>query len=345
MGFVAAACGDDAPATTTTTTSTTPETVPPSNTSASGSGTTTPVTEEPPSKATGNTEVTPAGSGGTTGGTASGVTARTTSEEPVTTTTAAPAASALVKAPLVAPIAGAPNIDAKAYLVYDVKTNRVIASKAADTPLQIGSIQKLLSVAVALRAGALETVVTVPTLHLVAKASNVSLRKGDKYSRSVLIRAMLIASANDAAEALAVNIAGTEAKFAVRMNALAKQLGMTDTVAKGADGEDKPGQHSTANDVLAVARFVMRFPLVRAAVIRRSANIHGVHAATNLLLGTYAGADGIKTGHTAGAGWCVVASATRNGRQVYVVVLGAKTDAARFAGAKTLLTWAFKQSV
>jgi D-alanyl-D-alanine carboxypeptidase len=153
---------------------------------------------------------------------------------------------------------------------------------------------------------------------------------------------MLIVSANDAARALAIDVAGSEAAFVERMNAAAASLGLDATVAANVVGLDAPGAGSTARDVTVLAATLLRDQTFRETVARRTATLHGTtFAATNKMLGSYAGADGVKTGRTTQAGFCVVASATRDGRQVIVAVLGSTSDEGRFAAATALLDWAF----
>ncbi len=273
------------------------------------------------------------------------VTAPEVTVSDVTVPGSVPAASfelTRLPAPTVDLVGGEPAVDAASYVVYDVATNRVIAAKAADVARPVGSVIKLLSTLVVLQAGPLDDPVTVPTMQVDIKESQIGLRAGEQLTRGVLLRAMLIVSANDAARALAIDVAGSEAAFAKRMNATAKALRLTDTKAANPIGLDAPGAHSTADDVLVLARQVLRSADVRAAVSRRSAKLHGVtYPATNKLLGAVAGADGIKTGHTTGAGYCVAASATRNGRQIIVVVLGSSSDASRTKAGAALFRWAF----
>jgi D-alanyl-D-alanine carboxypeptidase (penicillin-binding protein 5/6) len=239
---------------------------------------------------------------------------------------------------------GAPRVQAAAYAVFDTSTGAWLAVEHADAPLPIGSIMKLLTTYVVDRAGNPTKVVTVPPLRLDPKESAIGLYPGERLPRDVLVRAMLIVSASDAARALAVDVGGTEANFVDMMNRAASELGLRDTVAANPMGLDATGSHSTARDVVTLAATLMKDPDFRATVARPSASLHGHRFPnTNNLLRTYPGADGIKTGHTTHAGYCVVASATRDGRRIIVAVLGAPTDAARVAAASTLLEWAFSQ--
>lgn len=241
-----------------------------------------------------------------------------------------------------APVAGVPEVDAKAYIVFDSASGEVLAEHNSTEQLPIASLNKLFVAQLVYQSGDLEQQITVPPLEVDPKESQIGLIAGEKLSRAILVRAMMIVSGNDAARALAIGIDGSESAFVDRLNSMVAQMGLSDTQFRNASGLDAPGQHSTAADVLAMSRQLMTNETFRAAVARRSASLHGhTYPATNKLLGTYEGADGIKTGHTTQAGFCIAASATRNGRQVIVVVLGATSDQSRFAAAKSLMDWAF----
>jgi D-alanyl-D-alanine carboxypeptidase (penicillin-binding protein 5/6) len=261
----------------------------------------------------------------------------TPSSTPATTSTGAGATTQNTVSP-------APSIDSTAYLVVDATSGVRLAASNADAQRPIASIQKLLTAYVVMQAGELDRVVVVPKLAVVADESIIGLRQGDRYSRATLLRALLIVSAGDAASALAVDVAGSEEAFVAQMNAAAQALGLTDTVVLNPTGLDVDGQHSSAADVVKLAAVLMQDSNFKATVIRKSATLHGVVLpATNKLLSNYQGADGVKTGHTTQAGYCLVASANRDGREIIVVVLGATTDAARTASATALLDWGFAQ--
>ena len=235
-----------------------------------------------------------------------------------------------------------PAIDAKAYAVYDVATRMWLATRDADTPLAVGSVMKLLTSYVVLQAGALVQTVTVPALQLDPSESAIGLSAGEKLTRNVLLRAMLIVSANDAARTLAIDVGGSTEAFVGMMNAAAAQLGLTSTVAANPVGLDAAGAHSSAHDMVTLAALLMQDDVFRQAVGKSTAKLHGhTFSSTNGLLTTYRGADGIKTGHTTEAGYCLVGSASRDGREVIVAVFGATSDASRLAGATALLDWAF----
>jgi D-alanyl-D-alanine carboxypeptidase len=236
----------------------------------------------------------------------------------------------------------APVVDAAAYAVYDLTGDEWLSANNADTTRPVGSLIKLLTAYVVMQAGDLEKVVTVPELDLNIEESQIGLFPGEELQRDTLLRAMMIVSANDAAKALAVDIGGSEAQFVTMMNDAAEQLGLDGTTAANPSGLDADGAGSTARDVIELTELLMQDPTFRATVARRDARLHGqTFPATNELLSTYAGADGVKTGSTTRAGFGVIASATRQGRSIAVAVLGSSTDAARFDAATALLDWAF----
>ena len=239
----------------------------------------------------------------------------------------------------------APAVNATAYAVYDSTNGRWLAGNQADAPLPVGSVMKLLTSYVVMQAGDPTKIVTVPKLEVDISESSIGLYAGEQLPRDVLFRAMIIVSANDAARTLALDIGGTTEGFVAMMNNAAAQLGLTNTVAANPIGLDAPGAHSSARDVIDVAALLMQDQTFREAVAKPVARLHGqTFSSTNRLLTTYDGADGIKTGHTTDAGYCLVASATRDGRRIIVAVLGAPSEDQRFADAAALLDWGFAQA-
>src|SRR5512132_2712218 len=246
------------------------------------------------------------------------------------------------QAEIVPPAGDLPPIAAAAYVVVDGDTGEALASHNADQPRPVASLGKLMTARLVLDAGPLDDTATVPPLQIAGDESQAGLEPGDHVSRGELLEAMLVASANDAARTLAVDVAGDEHSFVRMMNAEAAAAGLDATRYANPVGLDDPAQHSSAADVARLARDLMQDPAFRRIVAAESIRINGSELpATNDLLGVYRGADGIKTGHTDEAGWCIAASATRDGRSIVAVVLGAPTEQARDAAARALLDYGF----
>ncbi|MGH9270279.1 MAG: D-alanyl-D-alanine carboxypeptidase family protein [Ilumatobacteraceae bacterium] len=267
-------------------------------------------------------------------------TTATTSTTSTTSTTIA--TTTTVPAPTTTAV---PAVEAAAYSVYDQRTGTVLAANNADTQLAVGSLMKLLAADVAYTVGDPVKVVTAPDgLVIDPEESIIGIRPGQQLQRDTLTRAMLVVSANDAARALAIDIAGSEAAFAELMNQRAAALGLTNTRAVNATGLDAEGQYSTANDLVRLGAFLMGNPTFQASARQQSATLNDQTLPnTNDLLRTYPATDGIKTGRTTQAGWCILASANRAGRRIIVAVLGAPTEEARDAAATALLDWGFTQ--
>ena len=223
----------------------------------------------------------------------------------------------------------------------------MLATTNADARLSVGSLMKLLNAVVAYDAGQQDKDIVAPDGLAGSEGESViGIGAGQVVSRSLLIRAMLKVSANDAARLLAIDIAGSEDAYATMMNDAAASLGLTNTHAVNASGLDAEGQFSSARDLITLATVLSANADFRQTVMETTAQFNGQTIPnTNDLLVTYPGADGIKTGHTSNAGYCLLASATRHGRRIIVAVLGAPTDDARDQAAATLLDWAFTQGL
>jgi serine-type D-Ala-D-Ala carboxypeptidase (penicillin-binding protein 5/6) len=260
-------------------------------------------------------------------------------------TTLAPAVTDTVlgdPAAVVPPTGDLPPVAAAAYVVLDGDAGEPLASYNADQPRPVASLTKLMTARLVLDAGQLDHTATVPPMHVADDESQAGLEPGDRLSRDELLRAMLVASANDAARTLAVDVAGNESRFVSMMNAEAAATGLDATRYANPTGLDDPAQHSSAADVAHLARDLMGGPTFRHIVAAEATTIDGAHLpATNDLLGTYPDADGIKTGYTDEAGWCIAASATRDGHTIIVAVLGAPTEHARDHAARALLDYGF----
>jgi len=241
---------------------------------------------------------------------------------------------------------GAPKVDARAFLVTNAATGDVLVSKNANARLPIASLTKLMTVDVALQHLSIDRYVTVSRLATEAGEESAGLRAGEEILVGDLVRAALIQSANDAADALAdAASGGNRALFISWMNEEAKQLGLTNTHFVRPDGLDAPHHYSSARDITRLAEWAMGLPEVRQAVrLRRSTISRGrVLATWNDLLGVFPGVVGVKTGHTDDAGWCQVTLLERDGLRIYATILGSPSRARRNHDLTALLHFALSR--
>jgi D-alanyl-D-alanine carboxypeptidase (penicillin-binding protein 5/6) len=253
----------------------------------------------------------------------------------------------LIAAALAAALAGAagatapPDLSAEAYVVESAVDGTTLAARAADERRRIASITKLMTVLVTLERARLDDVVVVPAAATRIGESGVGLRAGERLTVRDLAIAALVASANDAATALALHVAGTEERFVALMNRRARALGMGATRFANPHGLDEPGQSSSARDTLTLLRSALRTPFVRTWAGRRTAVLSDGRRleTTNDLLGRVPALVAGKTGHTDDAGWSEVAVARAGGATVYASVLGAPSRAARNDDLERLVRW------
>ena len=257
---------------------------------------------------------------------------------------AAPAApSALPAAP------AAPAVAAAAWLLTDVTSGQTLDAGNADARRDPASLTKLMTAYLVF--GALRTKTIVPSQMVNvserawrAEGSRMFIEPRRAVSVDELLRGMIVQSGNDASIALAELVGGTEDEFVARMNKEAARLGMANTRFANVTGLSAPQHYSTAADLARLAAAVIRdypeyYPLYAQKEFRYN-NI--TQPNRNRLLWTDPNVDGVKTGHTEAAGWCLIASAQRGDRRVLAVVLGAASDAARAAEAQKLMNWGFQ---
>jgi serine-type D-Ala-D-Ala carboxypeptidase (penicillin-binding protein 5/6) len=237
--------------------------------------------------------------------------------------------------------AAPPPVDAEAYLVQNAGTGEVLASHDARERLPMASITKLMTAIVALEHASLDDVATISSRTASIGESTIHLRLGERVAVGDLIRAALIQSANDAANAIAAFVGrGSVSRFVGLMNERARQLGLTDTHFSNPDGLDAPDHFSSARDVTKLARVAMNKPFIRETVRLVDAKAAGRAIHTwNDLLSTFPRLIGVKTGHTNGAGWSQVAAARGAGITIYVTLLGGETRDGRNADLAKLLVW------
>lgn len=233
----------------------------------------------------------------------------------------------------------APRVAASAwYLVGE--DGAVLAQRNARRARAIASITKLMTAIVTLeRARPSDFVVVSPRASSVGE-STVYLRAGERLSIAELLRATLVRSANDAAEALALHVGrGSIPRFVALMNAKARELGLTDTSFANPHGLDAASHLSSARDTTMLVRYALGVPFIRDALDRASVSLPGgrVFPTTDDLLESWPPLVGGKTGHTQAAGWSEAAAARARGVTVYGTVLGSETRSGRNDSLRTLL--------
>ena len=259
------------------------------------------------------------------------------------------AACASLPFPSAAQAPSPPAVAAAAWTLVDVTSGQTIASHQADERRDPASITKLMTAYLVFGALRQKTIVpsqmvTVSERAWKAEGSRMFIEPRKSVSVDELVHGMIVQSGNDASIALAELVAGTEAAFVERMNQEAKRLGMLNTQFANVTGLADPQHWSTASDIAKLAQAVIRdypefYPLYSLKEFRYN-NI--TQPNRNRLLWSDPYVDGMKTGHTEAAGWCLVASAKRGERRLVSVVLGASSDRARAAESQKLLNFGFQ---
>lgn len=259
------------------------------------------------------------------------------------------AASLLAGSAVTAHAVGEPEISAPSALLMEASTGKVLYEKNAHERRPCASITKvmtLLLVFETMDSGRLkpDDVITSSEHAASMGGSDIWLEPGETMTADDMIKATAVASANDAAVALAEHISGSEETFVARMNERAAELGMKETVFKNCNGLDEEGHLTSAYDVALMSRELIRHKQIFDYSSIWLDTLRGGKTQivnTNKLLKTYKGITGLKTGTTDDAGCCISATAVRDGMELIGVVLGAGTGKQRFADAATLLDHGF----
>jgi D-alanyl-D-alanine carboxypeptidase len=241
-----------------------------------------------------------------------------------------------------------PEVTAQTWILYDATFDQILGEQGADEQRPMASTTKMMTaLLVARETSPFESVVISETAPQAGEAE-VDLQEGEIWTVGELQNAILLESANDAALALAEHVGGTVDGFVKLMNDEAALLGLSDTSFANPHGLDEEGHYSSARDLLALARTLMAVDELATIVGSREIPLpdtpegeERIARNTNRLLFEYPGANGVKTGYTDDAGWTLVASAERDDRLLYVVVMGAPTVDDRFADAAALLDYGF----
>lgn len=250
------------------------------------------------------------------------------------------------------PIPNPPSVEARSYLLMDYDSGRVLASENPDQRVEPASITKVMTVYVAFDALKQKRVRLDSDVPISEKAwrqgidsseSRMFLDVGKTAKLQDLLRGIIIQSGNDAAVALAEFLGGTEDGFAQMMNHYAEVLGMKGTHYTDASGLPNPNHYTTARDIATLSAALIRnFPEFYKMFAEREYTYHGIHQYNrNGLLGRDPSVDGIKTGHTEAAGYCLAASAKRGNMRLISVVMGTPSIKAREAANAALLSYGF----
>jgi len=255
--------------------------------------------------------------------------------------------TATSRRPIIIP--DAPKVDASAYVLMDANSQKIIASKNADAHRAPASLTKLMTLYVAfdaLKHGQikLDDQVTVSKKAWKTGGSRMFLKVGEKVTVKELLQGIIVQSGNDAAVALAEYIGGSEDAFVDIMNQEAKRLGLSESNFTDCNGLPHPNHYSSARDMAILASHLTNdFPEYY-PIFAEKYYIHNniKQPNRNRLLWRYEYADGLKTGHTEEAGYCLVSSAKKEGMRLISVVMGAPSDNERAADSIKLLTYGFR---
>ena len=249
-----------------------------------------------------------------------------------------------------------PEIAARSYLVFDVTSNQMLAEKDVDSPVEQASLTKLMTAYLvfdALRSKKIDLKQTFPVSERAWKMPGSRMFIDPKMMVPVedLIKGMIVQSGNDATMALAEGVGGTSERFVQLMNEQAKALGMTKTSYKNPEGLTEPGHTTTARDLSILSIRLMRdFPEYSHYDAIKKYHYPGTPASNdsnrNLLLFRDPTVDGLKTGHTDAAGYCLIATAKRDvpgagSRRLLSIVLGTASENARANESQKLLNWGY----
>lgn len=243
----------------------------------------------------------------------------------------------------------APNLDATGYILMDATSGKILAEKNANNRMPPASLTKLMSlyiISAAIKNGQihLDDKVRISTKAWKTEGSRMFVKAGDEVPVKDLLQGVIVASGNDATVALAEYVAGTEEAFTAMMNEQAKLLGMTNSHFMDSTGLPNKNHYSSAHDLaLLSAAYIRNFPEDYSFYSEKWFTYNNIKQPNrNRLLWRYQYADGLKTGHTSEAGFCLVGSAKKDGMRLVSVVLGETSDANRTEDSIRLMTYGFR---
>ncbi|MFO1427245.1 MAG: D-alanyl-D-alanine carboxypeptidase family protein [Steroidobacteraceae bacterium] len=246
------------------------------------------------------------------------------------------------------PVPKPPDVAARAYVLIDHASGRVLAGHLQDERMEPASITKLMTAYAVFKALkekrlSLEDPVTVSERAWKSEGSRTFVQVGTQVPAEILLKGMIVQSGNDATIALAEKVGGTEDAFAEMMNTYAQQLGMKGTHFTNSTGLPDPNLYTTAHDVARLSSAIIReFPEYYRWYSMREFVWNNIRQQNrNGLLGRDPSVDGIKTGHTESAGYCLAASADRKGMRLISVVFGTESMKAREDASAALLNYGY----
>ncbi|MGZ8196312.1 MAG: D-alanyl-D-alanine carboxypeptidase family protein [Methylosarcina sp.] len=242
-----------------------------------------------------------------------------------------------------------PTIEANSFILQDHQTGKVLAENNADVRLAPASLTKIMTVYVVFKEIAnghlhLDDLATISKKAWSTSGSRMFVEVNDRVKVEDLLKGVIIQSGNDASVALAEHVAGSEEVFAAMMNQQAERLGMKNTQFKNSDGLPVEGHYTTARDLAILTQALIKeFPDFYPWFSQKEFIYNKiVQHNRNQLLGRDPSVDGVKTGHTEEAGFCLVASALRSDMRLISVVMGAKSTNARAVQNQNLLNYGFR---
>ena len=244
-------------------------------------------------------------------------------------------------------LAKGPQIEARSWALIDARSGDVLVSHAAKRHLPIASTTKLMTAYVVLHELPLGRIVRAAPYAAEYGESLLGLRPGQRISVRDLLYGLILRSGNDAAYDLALAAAGSESRFVAEMNRYAVALGLADTHYANPIGLDQPGNYSSAADLVKLAEYDLTHSAYFARIVDlRGAVLHSSNGSQyvtnrNDLVGRFGWIDGVKTGHTNGAGYVLVASGHRDGMSLISAVLGTSSEPSRDANTLALLGYGF----
>ncbi|MDS1140133.1 D-alanyl-D-alanine carboxypeptidase family protein [Pusillimonas sp. SM2304] len=243
----------------------------------------------------------------------------------------------------------APALTARAWLTLDVNSGQIIAAQNLDEQIEPASLTKLMAAYVVFDAIehkrlALDQMVVVSEKAWKTEGSRMFIKVNSQVSVDDLLKGVIVQSGNDATVALAEAVAGSEDAFAALMNEEAARQGLRDTYFENSTGLPGPRHLTTVRDLGTLAKnLVTRFPQYLHYYSQKEFTYNNIKQNNrNRLLWTDPTVDGLKTGHTQSAGYCLVTTALRDGRRVVSVIVGAASDSARTENSLKLLNWSFQ---